>query len=158
MKIFYQNDFFFFILTGATWYYYDIYIVFTYLSSFTGYEDEIFVAESRGYLQPLYTSRYFGKSKVLQFFLAKQMLDKICHKIECLNWQVVSVRGLLYKTSPCLVLWCEYFTSNWQKHRVLTGSISMNLTKGTESQDPRYLNNPELHFNVFCQWQILSKK
>ena len=33
---------FFFLLTCATWYYHDIYIVFTYIASFTGYEDDIF--------------------------------------------------------------------------------------------------------------------
>ena len=32
----------FFLLTGATWYYQAIYIVFTYFASFKGYEDDIF--------------------------------------------------------------------------------------------------------------------
>ena len=41
-----QNAFFLFLLTGATSYYHDIHIVFTYLSSFTGYEDEILEVSS----------------------------------------------------------------------------------------------------------------
>ena len=40
-KIFNTNAFFFFLLTGATWYYHAIYIVFTYFASFTGYEEDI---------------------------------------------------------------------------------------------------------------------
>ena len=35
------NAFLFFLLTVATWYYYAIYIVFTYFASFIGYEDDI---------------------------------------------------------------------------------------------------------------------
>ena len=31
-----------FLLTGATWYYYNIYLVFTYFASLTDYEDDIF--------------------------------------------------------------------------------------------------------------------
>ena len=41
-QIFNQNAFFFFLLTGATWYYLTIYIVFTYFASYTGCEDDIF--------------------------------------------------------------------------------------------------------------------
>ena len=40
-QIFNPHAFFFFLLTGATSYYHAIYIVFTYLASFTGYEDDI---------------------------------------------------------------------------------------------------------------------
>ena len=40
-KIFNPNALFFFLLTGATWYYHAIYIVFTYFASFTGYKDDI---------------------------------------------------------------------------------------------------------------------
>ena len=51
--------FFFFLLTGATWYYHAIYTVFTYLASFTGYEDDIFeVFFSHLYVQG---SKFWGK-------------------------------------------------------------------------------------------------
>ena len=40
-KLFNTNAIFFFLLTGATWCYHAIYIVFTYFESFTGYEDDI---------------------------------------------------------------------------------------------------------------------
>ena len=42
---------FFFLLTGATWYYHAIYIVFTYFASFTGYEDDIFEVFSNLHVQ-----------------------------------------------------------------------------------------------------------
>ena len=45
-QIFNPNAFFFFFLTGATWYYHGIYIVFTYFASVTGYEDDILEAMS----------------------------------------------------------------------------------------------------------------
>ena len=41
-QIFNLNAFFFFLLTGATWYYLTIYLVFTYFESFIDYEDDIF--------------------------------------------------------------------------------------------------------------------
>ena len=41
-QIFNPCVFFFFLLTGATWYYHAIYKVLTYFASFTGYEDDIF--------------------------------------------------------------------------------------------------------------------
>ena len=41
-QIFNLNAFFFFLLTGATWYYHTIYLLFTYFASFTDYEDDIF--------------------------------------------------------------------------------------------------------------------
>ena len=41
-QMFNPCELFFFLLTGATWYYHAIYIVFTYFASFTGYEDDIF--------------------------------------------------------------------------------------------------------------------
>ena len=41
-QIFNLCTFFFFLMTGALWYYHAIYIVFTYFASFTGYEDDIF--------------------------------------------------------------------------------------------------------------------
>ena len=40
-QIFNPHAFLFFLLTGATWYYHAIYIVFTYFASFTGYADDI---------------------------------------------------------------------------------------------------------------------
>ena len=40
--IFNLNASFFFLLTGASWYYHTIYSVFTYFASFTDYEDDIF--------------------------------------------------------------------------------------------------------------------
>ena len=40
-QIFNHRAFFFFLLTGASWYYHAIYIVNTYFASFTGYEDDI---------------------------------------------------------------------------------------------------------------------
>ena len=40
-QIFDPWAFFFFLLTGATWYYYAIYVVFTYFASYTGYENDI---------------------------------------------------------------------------------------------------------------------
>ena len=41
-QIFNPHAFFFFLLIGATWYYHAIYIVFTYVASFTGYENDTF--------------------------------------------------------------------------------------------------------------------
>ena len=41
-QIFNIHAVFFFLLTGATWYYYTIYLVFTYFASFTEYKDDIF--------------------------------------------------------------------------------------------------------------------
>ena len=41
----------FFLLTGGTWYYHAIYIVFTNLASFTGYEDDIFEVISNLHVQ-----------------------------------------------------------------------------------------------------------
>ena len=41
-QIFNPHGLFFFLLTGATWYYHAIYIVFTCTVSLTGYEDDIF--------------------------------------------------------------------------------------------------------------------
>ena len=43
---------------GSTWYYYDIYIVFTYFASFTGYEDDIFEGISDLHVQG---SQFGGK-------------------------------------------------------------------------------------------------
>ena len=42
-QIYTLNAFFFFLLTGATWYYHTIYLVFTYFALFTYYEDDIFL-------------------------------------------------------------------------------------------------------------------
>ena len=56
--MFNQNAFFFFLLTGATWYYQAIYIVFTSFSSFTGYEDDIFEGISDLHVQG---SQFGGK-------------------------------------------------------------------------------------------------
>ena len=50
-QIFNLNAFFFFLLTGATWYYHAVYIVVTYFASFTGFEDNIL--EVISYLQVL---------------------------------------------------------------------------------------------------------
>ena len=50
-QIFYLNAFFFFLLTGATWYYHTIYLVFTYFTSFTDYDDDIFEVISNLQLQ-----------------------------------------------------------------------------------------------------------
>ena len=41
-QIFNPHAFLFFLLTGATWYYHAIYLVFTYVLSFTGCEYDIF--------------------------------------------------------------------------------------------------------------------
>ena len=40
-QIFHPHAFFFLFLTGATWYYHAIYIVFKYFASFTGYKENI---------------------------------------------------------------------------------------------------------------------
>ena len=45
------NAFFFFLLTGASWYYHTIYLVFTYFASFTDYEDDIFEGISNLHVQ-----------------------------------------------------------------------------------------------------------
>ena len=52
------NEFFFFILTGATWCYHAIYIVFTYFASFTGYKDDILKVISNLQVQE---SKFGGK-------------------------------------------------------------------------------------------------
>ena len=57
-QIFYPNAFFFFLLTGAIWYYHAIYIVFTYFASYAGYEDDIFEVISNLHVQE---SKFGGK-------------------------------------------------------------------------------------------------
>ena len=52
------NAFFFFLLTGATWYYHTIYLVVTYFASFTDYEDDIFEVISNLHVQG---SKFGGK-------------------------------------------------------------------------------------------------
>ena len=49
-QIFNLNAFLFFLLTGGTGYYHTIYLVFTYFSSFTDYEDDIFEVINLGAL------------------------------------------------------------------------------------------------------------
>ena len=41
-QIFKQRILFFFLLTGATWYYHAIYIVLIYVALFTGYGEDFF--------------------------------------------------------------------------------------------------------------------
>ena len=60
-QIFNPYAFFFFLLTGATWYYHAIYIVFTYFGSFTGYEDAIFEVVSNLHVQGLKFGEKFEK-------------------------------------------------------------------------------------------------
>ena len=48
----------FFFLAGVTWYYQDIYTVFTYFTSFTGCKDDIFELISKLYFQ---RSQFWGK-------------------------------------------------------------------------------------------------
>ena len=65
-QIFYPNAFSFFLLTGATWYYHAINIVFTYFASFTCYEDDIFIAISYLHVQGSEVGRkinQFGRKK-----------------------------------------------------------------------------------------------
>ena len=50
-QIFNPHAFFFFLLTGALWYYHAIYIVFTYFASFLGYEDDILKVISNLHVQ-----------------------------------------------------------------------------------------------------------
>ena len=57
-QIFNPCSFFFFLLTGATWYYNAIYIVLTYFASFTGYSDGIFEVISNLHVQG---SKFGGK-------------------------------------------------------------------------------------------------
>ena len=57
-EIFNLNAFFFFLLTGATWYYHTIYLVFTYFALFTDYEDDIFEVISNLHVQG---SKFGGK-------------------------------------------------------------------------------------------------
>ena len=57
-QIFNPHALFFFLLTGATWYYHAIYIVITYSASFTGYEDDIFEIISNMHVQ---VSKFGGK-------------------------------------------------------------------------------------------------
>ena len=42
---------FFFLLTGTTWYYHTLYLVFTYFASFTNYKDDIFEGISNFHFQ-----------------------------------------------------------------------------------------------------------
>ena len=60
--IFNPNAFFFFLLTGATWYYHAIYIVFTYLASFIGYEHDILEVISNLNIQRLKLDGQIDKS------------------------------------------------------------------------------------------------
>ena len=60
-KIFNQRAFFFFLLTGATWYYPAIYIVLTYFAWFTGYEYDIFEVISNLHVQESKFGGKFGK-------------------------------------------------------------------------------------------------
>ena len=48
----------FLLLTGATWYYHAIYIVFTYIAAFTSYEDNILEVISNLHVQG---SKFGGK-------------------------------------------------------------------------------------------------
>ena len=57
-QIFNPCAFFFFLLTGVTWYWHAIYIVFKYYASFTGYEDDIFEVISNLHAQG---SKFGGK-------------------------------------------------------------------------------------------------
>ena len=61
-QIFNLNAFFFFLLTGATWYYHTIYLVFTYFASFTDYEDDIFEVIFNLHVQGSKFGRKFDKS------------------------------------------------------------------------------------------------
>ena len=45
-SIIYTNAFLFSLLTGAAWYYHAIYIVLSFLATFTGYEDYILKGNS----------------------------------------------------------------------------------------------------------------
>ena len=51
----------FLLLTGATWYFLGIYIVFTYFASFTGYEDDIFEFISNFHIQGSKFGKKFDK-------------------------------------------------------------------------------------------------
>ena len=74
-QIFNPCAFFFFLLTGATWYYHAIYIVFTYFASFTGYEDDIFEVISNLHVQGSkcgeifykFSGKSFKKSNFVEF-------------------------------------------------------------------------------------------
>ena len=57
-QIFNLNAFFFFLFTGATWYYHTICLVITYFASFTDYEDDIFEVISNWHVQG---SKFGGK-------------------------------------------------------------------------------------------------
>ena len=57
-QVFNQCAFFFFLLTGSTWYYHAIYIVFKCFASFTGYEGDIFEVISYLHVQG---SKFGGK-------------------------------------------------------------------------------------------------
>ena len=57
-QIFNLNAFFFFLLTGATWYYHTIYLVSIYFASFIDYENEIFEVISNLHVQG---SKFGGK-------------------------------------------------------------------------------------------------
>ena len=57
-QIFNLKAFFFFLFTGATWYYHTICLVITYFASFTDYEDDIFEVISNWHVQG---SKFGGK-------------------------------------------------------------------------------------------------
>ena len=59
--IFNPLAFFFFLLASATWYYHAIYIILTYFSSFTGYEDDIYEVISNLHVQGSKFGRKFEK-------------------------------------------------------------------------------------------------
>ena len=61
-QIFNPNALFVFLLTGATWYYHAIYIVFTYFASFTSYEDDILEVNSN-----LHVLEYKFGGKIYKF-------------------------------------------------------------------------------------------
>ena len=58
-QIFNLNTFFFFLFTGATWYYHTICLVITYFASFTDYADDIFEVISNWHIQG---SKFGGKN------------------------------------------------------------------------------------------------
>ena len=76
-QIFNPHAFFFFLLTGSTWYYHAIYIVLKCFASFTGYEDDIFEGISNFNIQGC---KFGGKFANLAENL--QIWRKVFFKIE----------------------------------------------------------------------------
>ena len=118
-QIFILNTFFFFLLTGAKWYYYTIYLVFTYFASFTDYEDDIFETISNLHVQ---RSKFGGKKQIWWKIFFKKLNSTVFMKFVFsksgrLGNKHFFVNSEILRTTNCLnqiFILNTFFFSFWQ--------------------------------------------